>query len=481
MDIRKALGLPATPGPIFKPIYDGETLFKEACNRLLKQEYPRAFQNLLDAAYLEYPPAYAWLQIIYSKGYGIHSRDDKEAKNFADKLEKSKEWLEEEVKKDNPNAFFGLSHLHSIKNELAAAVACSDKAVKIFPHNIFLILQKADLLSNMDECVDEAEKLYRDILKNTPNFVFAHRSLARFLLRKRGKEAYPEVKLHNDAVIASGCRDSSVLYNYGIVLSEEGDNQAAAVKWAEALEIEPNSVHVLNGQAGLLNSLGRCTEAMVNYKKAIALDSNFIWAAAGYAEVLEMYYGELTAEAKAVYENVIEKGEAINPKLEWEYMVLGQAYLAIGKNKNAFECFSKVLEKEGELAKLYAYIGLGKLYIAENDFVEASKYINKALTIDSKNNTDIFIAQAKIFKNAKEFVKAENNLQIVRKKFPDNVEVNLLLGEIFLAVPCYEEAKRFIEKGLLKAPQNKKLLEIKAQLQVHEDMPKFSTHAKINM
>ncbi|XP_064462574.1 protein O-mannosyl-transferase Tmtc3-like [Ornithodoros turicata] len=122
-----------------------------------------------------------------------------------------------------------------------------------------LYLCLASLISKDDRRHQEADQLYKQVMRLRPDFAEAYISRGDFLLRTNRTE-----EAQNMYEIALGLDDTNpdVLYNLGVVHMEHGRNEEALGLFDRALKLDPGHQHVLQNSAVLVRGTGRKNERL---------------------------------------------------------------------------------------------------------------------------------------------------------------------------------------------------------------------------
>src|SRR5215467_6312352 len=148
---------------------------------------------------------------------------------------------------------------------------------------------------------DQAEKLFRDIVRRRPNDVDAQRMIG-FLCNQTGRHA--EAVDHFDRVLHLNPRQPQIHYLHGISLLALNRFQEALDNFNGALAIDGPQADTYLNLGVALQRLERLGEAVESYDRAIALDPFFVLAHTNKAATLEDQ-GKLQ-EALAAYDNSLK-------------------------------------------------------------------------------------------------------------------------------------------------------------------------------
>ena len=222
--------------------------------------------------------------------------------------------------------------------------------------------------------LDEAEKIYRRVLKNNRNDFNALHLLG-MLNHQRGKsgEAYSLItsalKLHP--------RSPDALSNLAFVLHALKRVDEALASIDKALEIAPDHLDALNNRGNLLLSLLRPADAVAAFDRVLALEPRHVQAHINRGNALsELGQG---AEALAEYDAAL----ALQPNNPYAFYNRGNALRAMGCEADAIEAYGSALlalpSHQG------SWVNLGLALMALNRRGEALDAYRKALELAPDN------------------------------------------------------------------------------------------------
>jgi predicted O-linked N-acetylglucosamine transferase (SPINDLY family) len=148
---------------------------------------------------------------------------------------------------------------------------------------------------------DQAEKLFRDIVRQRPNDVDALRMIG-FLCNQAGRHA--DAVEHFDRVLRLSPKQPQIHYLRGICLLALKRFQEALDSFNGALAIDGPQADTYVNRGVALQRLERLSQAIESYDRAIALDPFYVLAHTNKAATLEDQ-GKL-AEALASYDNSLK-------------------------------------------------------------------------------------------------------------------------------------------------------------------------------
>jgi tetratricopeptide (TPR) repeat protein len=143
--------------------------------------------------------------------------------------------------------------------------------------------------------------------------------------------------------------------------------------YRKAIAIDSNYVYAYYGLGLVLKDQNKLTEAEEMYRKAIAIDSNYVYAYYGLGLVLKDQ-NKLT-EAEEMYRKAI----AIDDKYVHAYYGLGIVLRNQNKLTEAEEMYRKVISIDGKYVR--AYNGLGNVLYDQKKLKEAEEMYRRALDL----------------------------------------------------------------------------------------------------
>jgi tetratricopeptide (TPR) repeat protein len=222
--------------------------------------------------------------------------------------------------------------------------------------------------------LDEAEKIYRRVLKHDRNDFNALHLLG-MLNHQRGKpgEAYrlitSALKLHP--------RSADALANLALVLHALKRDDEALASLDKALVLAPDHLDALNNRGNLLLELNRAGEAVAAFDRVLALEPRHVQAHINRGNALAAL--DRGAEALDEYDAAL----TLQPGNPHAYYNRGNALRALGREADAVEAYgSALLALPNHLA---AWINLGLALMALNRYDEARDAYRKALELAPDN------------------------------------------------------------------------------------------------
>jgi len=253
--------------------------------------------------------------------------------------------------------------------------------------------------------VQQAEKLYREVLRNEKDHpdanhllgVLAYQSgninLAKSLITKAIEKNSGEFSYYcnlglvlqekgemNQAITAFRRSihiqpfQSEAYYNLGNVLLKVENYADALSVFSQAYKVEPHNAKALNGIGNALTALGRHEEAITAYQGALQIYPNYDDARYNLGKA----YQELGnyEEAEKVYRLVLEN----KPDLSSAYNNLGVIQRAQCRMDEAETSYMRAIKNDPEQPKLY--VNLGEVLLHQGRTEDAVESYKKALAID---------------------------------------------------------------------------------------------------
>ncbi len=146
--------------------------------------------------------------------------------------------------------------------------------------------------------LEKAEKLYRKILKRTPDYADAKHYLG-VLLHQSGKSKEAEKYIRGAIELQPDYLDAHI--NLGNVLKEQNLYAEAESTYRHAITLNPEHPETHNNLGVVLKAQGRYTEAVESYRKATELNPTYLDALKNLGNVL--YSLGHAQEAVEVYHN----------------------------------------------------------------------------------------------------------------------------------------------------------------------------------
>ena len=243
--------------------------------------------------------------------------------------------------------------------------------------------------------LDEAKKIYLQILKINPNHVNAHNNLGA-AYKQLGE--IQKAKSCFEKVIQLNPNDVDGHNNLGLLLFELKEIQKAKSFFEKTIQLNPNYVEAHNNLGTIFKELKEFQKAKDCYERAIQLNPNYTIAHYNLGIIFKQF--GLSQKAVGYFEKAIE----INPNYAAAYNGLGIIFTELGNNiKKAKSCFEKAIKINPNYADIY-----WNLHSLVSNIDEAIEILKKLIHIDNNHfNAKSMLACLEYFKgNHKNF----NNL-----------------------------------------------------------------------
>lgn len=254
-------------------------------------------------------------------------------------------------------------------------------------------------------------------------------------------------------------RDEQMLVGIGLLLQQQGNFDEAMTYADKALTTYPRSIPAAILEANLLHELKRDREAIAKMADLLTFYPDNISLRNQYAHILTHYDLALAQQQFAI----IAKQQ---PKNADAVLSLGIIAMERKDYKAADKAFEKLLDTETHSSTGHYY--LGRLAEAQQNWQEA---IFNYLQVDRGNDflsatislLDIFIKQG-------DFISAQQHMNRVRIRFPDQAESLFLLHSQALVKHNYlAEGEKVLNEALNGFTNNSKLLYARAMLYIQRN------------
>lgn len=317
------------------------------------------------------------------------------------------------------------------------------------------LLQKAVAAHNKKD-FQEAEKLYRAVLKSFPKNPDANHNLGLLALAvDKPFIALPLLKTALDAnrnierywigyinglsktkqfekakkFILQGKKQGIILarahdaYNsLGIALKAEGKLKEAEEVFRKAISFEPSS-HALHVNLGnTLQELNRIDDAAENFRKAILLKPDCAETHFNLANALQR--AEQYTESVLVYEKAID----LNPKHKVAFNNLGLALSKLGRLKEAETQYKNALKLMPNYYE--AHLNIGNLHYTLQKFDKAEEDYQKAIAIQPYN-ANAYLNLCELYEKTNKLTDVLSVVEKVRDKVSSKKD-DFLLFEAFV-------------------------------------------------
>lgn len=254
-------------------------------------------------------------------------------------------------------------------------------------------------------------------------------------------------------------RDEQLLVGIGLLLQQQNSFDEAMTFTQKALTLYPRSIPAAILEANLLHELKRDREAIAKMAELLTFYPDNISLRNQYAHILTHYDLALAQQQFAI----ISKQQ---PKNADAVLSLGIIAMERKDYKAANKAFEKLLDDEQHTSTAHYY--LGRLAEAQQNWQEA---IFNYLQVERGNDflsatislLDIFIKQG-------DFISAQQHMNRVRIRFPDQAESLYLLHSQALIKHSYlAEGEKVLNDALAAIANSSKLLYARAMLYIQRN------------
>ena len=249
--------------------------------------------------------------------------------------------------------------------------------------------------------LNEAKKIYLQILKINPNHVNAHNNLGA-AYKQLGE--IEKAKSCFEKVIQLNPNDVDGHNNLGLLLFELKEIQKAKSFFEKTIQLNPNYVEAHNNLGTIFKELKEFQKAKDCYERAIQLNPNYAMALYNLGIIFKQF--GLSQKAIGYFEKAIE----INPNYAAAYNGLGIIFEELGNNiKKAKNCFDKAIKINPNYADIY-----WNLHSLVSNIDEAIEILKKLIHIDNNHfNAKSMLACLEYFKgnhkNFKSLINSNNS------------------------------------------------------------------------
>ena len=231
--------------------------------------------------------------------------------------------------------------------------------------------------AHQESKLEEAEHLYREILKIESRQVDANHNLGLLLISlNRSGEALPLLKIAtevNPNVI-------QIWIGYADALIKERQFEEAVTSYKKIIELNPDFAEVHYNLGSALQNLKKLEEAEVSYKKAIKLKSNFIDAHFSLGNILNKIAKskKTLEEAEISYKKVIE----LKPDFAKAHNNLGIVLQNLNRLDEAEASYKKAIEFDPSYVE--AHFNLGVTFNLNGQVEKAEISYKKTIELNPK-------------------------------------------------------------------------------------------------
>jgi predicted TPR repeat methyltransferase len=341
--------------------------------------------------------------------------------------------------------------------------------------------------------LDAAEKLYRDILKITPQNAAVLHLLGILLTQKREfLNAYHFV----EQALKIDPKSSSLHSSMGSILKNLNKYEDAILQYKQALQLNPTSPAIHNNIGNILYQLGRLQEAKEYYYEAIRLKPQYVDAYCNLSLILTKQ--NLTQEATTHLETAIQ----LQPNYDLPHQQLAHLLQLQGKPDKAAYHYQIALKNND--SNILAHHNFGVILTNEEKYEEAISHFKKVLYlkpqhVEALHNLGlVFLLRKKLAEALPYFLKLASltkdfdvyyNIGVIYmdlsrfddaiiyfdeaiKIRPDDFSVYVNLATIYLRRQNFIKAEKYYNQAHRLQPDNQEISYVLAALQQKDDLQK---------
>jgi len=320
---------------------------------------------------------------------------------------------------DDPNARLSLAGLYMAENKPGQAEEFLRQSKKEFPNNSegYRLLGNFYYSNNQfDKATAEYASLYQDHPKD---LVVKKNYIQLLILLNRVDEAR---KLNDELVKAKPDDPDALIYKADIDI-RSGKASDAVTTLQAVLKSDPENAIAHYRQGLAYEQLGDSTKAESEWRTAVQQRSDLVEAHRALAGVA-IRRGDSAGLAQEANQII-----AIQPGAPDGYLLRAVAEIDGKHYPAADEYLKRSLEKEPHNPA--AYVQLGNLRVAQNQYAEAQKAFQQALDQDP-NLTDALGGVLNVDLLQKQPDKAVATARAQLSKYPKNVGFHLMLGQLLM-------------------------------------------------
>ena len=339
-------------------------------------------------------------------------------------------------------ALFALGRVQTARRQPEAAIAAYEGVLRLNPRATDAKVALAQLHLSAGRS-DQSLGLAQEVVKSQPQNAQARLTVVRGLLAKKDLiRAQAELDVLNKQFPDV----AAVHYLSGVLAGLKRDEAGAKMRFARALELEPDSIEALGGLIGLDAAAGRGAEARARVDERLAKNpadpAILLLAARTYAA---------TKDLKGT-EEILRRAIQTNPTQLEPYGMLAQLYVSQRR-------LDEALVEFGELAKrnpkpVGALTISGMILQVQGKLKEAQERYDRALQFDPEaavaaNNLAWMYAES-----GENLDRALQLAQTAVRKLPDSPEITDTLGFVYYKKDLAQQAIQTLKPIVAKNPNN---------------------------
>lgn len=248
--------------------------------------------------------------------------------------------------------------------------------------------------------------------------------------------------------------DEQLLVGTGILLQQNGEYDEAMQQVHKTLKLHPRSIPAAILEANLLHQLKRDQEAIAKMANLLEFYPENTSLRQQYARILTRYDMALAQEQFSILSQQLPANGD---------MLLSLGIIALERRdlETARNAFEELLNRDQHIATAHYY--LGRMAEARNDLQEA---IIHYLQVNGGNDfLSATLQLLDIFVRQEDFLSAEQHMNRVRLRYPDQSEALYVLhGQTLIKHEHLQQAEQVLNEGLTNFPTSTRLLFTRAML-----------------
>lgn len=321
---------------------------------------------------------------------------------------------------DDPNLRISLAGLYMAENKPGQAEEFLRQSKKDFPNNS----EGYRLLGNFyygNTQFDKAATEYASLYQEHPKDLVVKKNYIQVLIDLRRLD---EARKLNDEVIKAKPDDSDARVYKAEIDIQSGKARDAVTTLQAVLKTDPENAGVAHYHLGLAyDQLGEASKAEGEWRAALQQRPDLVEAHRALAGVA-IHRGDASGLAQEADQII-----ALQPAAPDGYLLRGVAEIDRKHYPVANEYLMRSLEKEPHNPA--AYVQLGNLGMAQNQFAEAQKAYQQALDQDP-NSMDALAGVLNVDLVQKQPDKAIGTARAQLSKYPKNVGFHIMLGQLLM-------------------------------------------------
>lgn len=275
-----------------------------------------------------------------------------------------------------------LGDIYSDQKQNDKAIEQYNKYIEIKDDNdyVYLSLGKCYWRKNMfEDALINMKKSY-ELYPNSDEVMWYLARINSELFKKKHDIKYYDEAIHFASIRIENSESAYNLNERGIIRESAHDLAGALEDYLKAAELEPDNVYVINNIADIYRMMRKDELAISYMEKALKLNfkEENVWVYSNMAK-----YYEHRGEHEKAWQYSLKQLE-LNSGSIFLYKQLARQYKNAKKFEDAIAIYKK-LGKSGDISKVKMLTEIGDCYFDKDDFDEALKYYNKALTVAKEN------------------------------------------------------------------------------------------------